>query len=175
VTAGGAVLCEHTFIFTRGMIDPPRLGVRMTVAKGLENLCWFGPGPHETYCDRNQAPVGLYEGTVSDQYVAYTVPQENGNKDSARWFELRSHALSGLRFQGKAPFGFSTHHFTPEDLEAAYHTHELKTRKDITVLIDAKQRGLGSGACGPETLDKYKIHPGIYHLNYAIIPIEQIN
>jgi beta-galactosidase len=168
VAADGVVQCEHAFSFTKGLIDPPRIGIRMTVAGDLENLSWFGPGPHETYCDRNQAPVGLHSGAVSEQSVPYAVPQENGNKDSARWFALRDAGNRVLRVQGVEPFGFSAHHYTPEDLEAAYHTHEVRVREDITVLIDAKQRGVGSGACGPEPLEQYKVLPGTYHLRYSV-------
>ena len=167
VTTAGTVLCKHAFSYPEGMLDPPRLGIRMTVAGDLETLSWFGPGPHETYCDRSQARVGLHSGSVSEQYVPYAVPQENGNKDSARWFELRG-TSKGLYVQGAKPFGFSVHHFTPEDLQAAYHTHELRRRNDITVLMDARQRGLGTAACGPETLAKYKILPGTHYLSYAI-------
>ena len=31
------------------------------------------------------AHVGLYRSTVSEQYVPYIVPQENGNKEDVRW------------------------------------------------------------------------------------------
>ena len=57
---------------------------------------------------------------------------------------------------------------SPEDLEAAYHTHEVKHRADITVLMDAKQRGVGSAACGPGTLAPYKVLPGTYRLRYVM-------
>jgi len=167
VNTEGVVKCEHQFSFAKGMIDPPRLGIRMTVASNLENLSWFGPGPHETYCDRNQAQVGLHTGKVSDQFVPYAVPQENGNKDSVRWFTLRG-GNQVLQILGEDNFGFSAHHFAPENLEAAYHTHKIKTQEDITVLIDAKQRGVGSAACGPETLEQYKVLPGAYKLGFSI-------
>ena len=67
-------------------------------------------------------------------------------------------------------FGFSALHFTEEDLFGAYHTNELHPREEVIVDLDVHQRGLGGASCGPDTLDKYKIHPGTYELNYRIRP-----
>ncbi len=60
-----------------------------SVPAGYENLSWFGRGPHENYIDRNtSAFVGLYKGSVDEQYVPYISPEENGYKTDVRWFSL---------------------------------------------------------------------------------------
>jgi beta-galactosidase len=170
----GLLLCEHTFSFADGMTDVPRLGVMLQVAKGHESLEWFGRGPFESYADRKYAnDFGRFKGTVTEQYFPYIVPQENGNKEDVTWFSLRNAERTGLQIQTQGkPFGFSAHHFTPDDLTKAYHTYDVPHRPEITVLLDACQRGLGTASCGPDTLDPYIIKPGIYKLAYAIIPLQ---
>ncbi|MDX9930639.1 MAG: glycoside hydrolase family 2 TIM barrel-domain containing protein, partial [Bacteroidales bacterium] len=69
--------------------EVPRMGMQMQVPVQFSNLKWFGRGPHENYADRKtSADVGLYESTVSDQYVPYIRPQENGYKTDTRWLTL---------------------------------------------------------------------------------------
>jgi beta-galactosidase len=172
-TVGGLILCDHVFTFGDGMTEVPRLGVMLTVAPGFERLDWYGRGPFENYIDRcYAAEIGRYSGTVAGQYFPYIVPQENGNKTDVTWFSLRNAAKSGVHFQARGDaFGFSAHHFTPADLTAAYHTYDVPARPEITVLLDARQRGLGTASCGPDTLDQYKVLPGCYRLRYAITPL----
>jgi len=173
-TAAGLILCEHRFQFAAGMPDVPRLGIMMTLAAGYERLDWFGRGPFESYADRKYAAeFGRYGGSVDEQYFPYIVPQENGNKDDVTWFSLRGEGGgAGVQFQTLGgPFSFSAHHFTPSDLTAAYHTFEVPRRAETTVLLDVRQRGLGTASCGPDTLDRYKVLPGSYRLRYAIIPL----
>lgn len=172
-TSGGVILCDHAFRFGEGMPDVPRLGLMLTVAEGFEQLDWYGRGPFESYADRcYAAEIGRYKGSVAEQYFPYIVPQENGNKTDVTWFSLRDSEKNGVHIQARGDaFGFSAHHFTPQDLTAAYHTFEVPTRPEITVLLDARQRGLGTASCGPDTLDKYKVPPGRYRLRYAITPL----
>jgi len=171
IHAGGTIEATHSFGMDQGIVDPPRLGIRLQLAESLEQLAWFGHGPHETYVDRKAgAPIGHYKGTVSDQYVPYIVPQEHGNKEGVRWFELVSADGTGIHIQAEGTLSFSASHLTPEDLTKAYHTNELKPLKPITLLIDAAQRGLGSASCGPDTLEEYRISNGTYTLRYTITP-----
>ncbi|MBP5231988.1 MAG: DUF4981 domain-containing protein [Planctomycetes bacterium] len=170
VLPGGVVECTH--VFDTQIADLPRLGVRLTLAKELEDLHWFGRGPFESYADRKYAAeVDAYDSTVSDEYFPYIVPQENGNHEDTRWFALTTPDNVSIEFQADKTFGFSAQHFTPEALTAAAHPFELKADANVTVLIDAAQRGLGTASCGPDTLEKYRLKPGKYTLKYRIIPL----
>ena len=173
IRADGVLCCENTFILPEGMLEVPRLGIEWTVAEGYDRLAWFGLGPHETYVDRKAGgKLGRYEGAVADQYFPYVVPQENGNKEDVRWFTLTNAQGKGIRIQATdKPFNFSAHHFMPEDLTEARHINEVPFRKEVTVLMDAAMRGLGTAACGPDTLMKYRVHPGEYSLSFALIPL----
>ncbi len=177
VTADGSVACRNTFDIDKTLPDLPRIGVLMTVAPGLTDLAWFGRGPGESYIDRKAGtPIGLYKQTVAEQYVPYILPQEHGNKVDVRWFALSSERKAkgkkqkdaSLHVTGPALLSFSASHYTPADLTDAYHTTDLRPRPEVTLCLDAKQRGLGTASCGPDTLDAYKVKPGRYELAYTL-------
>jgi beta-galactosidase/beta-glucuronidase len=138
----------------------PRLGLQMRLPGGYERFTWYGRGPHEAYVDRQEgAQVGVYGGTVDEQYVPYVVPQENGNKTEVRWVTLTGEAGVGLLAAGSPWLSVSAHHYTTEDLTRARHTHELRRRDSITLNLDYAQSGLGSASCGPGRLEKYQLKP----------------
>lgn len=77
--------------FTPGKKPLPlmlRMGLQLTLPKEYHFVQWFGRGPVETYEDRKGAKLGVYGGTVLDQYHAYPRPQETGNKTDVRWMRL---------------------------------------------------------------------------------------
>jgi len=171
VFPSGYVAVQNHFRIDRSLPDVPRLGVEMVLPAAYENLEWFGRGPHETYCDRKAGgAVGLYAGTVTEQYVPYILPQEHGNKVEVRWLALSDDEGAGLVVVGAPHLSCSASHFTPEDLIAAQHTSELEPRPKVFLYLDCMQRGLGTASCGPDTLEQYLIKPGAYGLGYTLKP-----
>lgn len=167
----GQILVENRFVCSKDLPDLPRLGVVLQLRPDLQHLRWFGRGPHENYTDRNRsARVGLFSGTVQDQYVPYILPQEHGNKTDVRWLSLENASRSaGIRFRAMGRFmECSASHFTADDLYAARHTIDLVPREEVIVHLDYAQRGLGTASCGPDTLEKYLIKPGSYRFNNRI-------
>lgn len=151
--------------------DLPRVGVILMLPKGFERLCWYGRGPGESYPDRKLgAPIGLYTSCVAEQYVPYILPQEHGLKTDTRWFALRDDEVGQVQFEAEKPskFSFSASHFTPDDLTRAYHTYNLRPHSDVIVCLDAAHRGLGTASCGPDTLPKYRVKPGLYRLDFRV-------
>jgi len=144
-----------------GDLSPlPRLGLAMTVPGGFEHFRWYGRGPHESYVDRKDgAAVGVYSGTVDEQYVPYVVPEENGNKTDVRWLALTDDTGAGLFVAGQPLLEASALHYTAQDLTKARHTHELTRRPETSLNLDLVQSGLGGESCGPGTLEKYRIQP----------------
>ncbi|MBN2626179.1 MAG: DUF4981 domain-containing protein [Spirochaetales bacterium] len=165
LTTEGSVKIDSRFEVSPGLPDIPRLGLVMHTAQGFEELEWFGKGPWENYIDRNCAPVGLYRGTVSEQFVPYILPQENGNKTDVRRMTL-SDGRESFSFRGM--FEFSAGHFTAQELEGSFHTNEPKPLKETVLTVDLKQKGLGTKSCGHDTLDKYRIYPGTYDFSLIL-------
>jgi len=180
---GSGDVVVDTHIVPVGDLPPlPRIGLQMCLPGEYNNFAWYGRGPHETYADRKLgAKVGVYSGTVDDQYVPYIVPQENGNKTDVRWVALTDD--NGVGLLVVAPHGeeetadkerpwlnVSAHHFTTQDLTEAQHTYELERRDDITLNLDHAQSGLGNGSCGPGVLPQYLLEPREYHYSLRLRP-----
>jgi len=161
---------DNTFRYDPSLPSLPRVGVRMELPRDFEQLQWFGLGPHETYIDRKAgARMGRYSGLVKDQYVPYILPQANGNKCGVGWFSLENSKWK-VTFSTEDTMEFSTHHYRDEDLMECYHTPDVEDILiDATVVtIDLKQRGLGTGSCGPDTLEEYQVPPGDYEFTYYV-------
>ncbi|HEY0444161.1 MAG TPA: glycoside hydrolase family 2 TIM barrel-domain containing protein, partial [Candidatus Limnocylindrales bacterium] len=159
----GAVAIDETVVIPDGLSDLARVGTVLEVVAGLEEVEWFGRGPHETYPDRKRGgQFGRWRSTVGEQYVPYVRPQENGGHADVRWVELRGDGGRGLRIELDEPRQVSVSHFRAADLAAATHDVELRPRPESIVHIDAAHRGLGTASCGPDTLDEYLVGPGTY-------------
>ncbi len=160
---------SYKFKLSDNLPSLARVGVLGITAPGFENVCYLGRGPHENYIDRNvSAFVGRYQNTVNGMFVPYILPQENGNRTDVRFFELDNGKVQ-LRFTADGQvFEFGCSHFTPQDLFAAFHSCELTPRAETVFTIDVKQRGLGSGSCGPQTLEQYHVNPGEYELDFEL-------
>jgi beta-galactosidase len=160
ILGSGEVHVDTHVLPGEGLPFLPRIGLQMHLPGGFEQFAWYGRGPHETYVDRKEgAQVGVYRGTVDEQYVPYIVPEENGNKTDVRWVTLTNADGIGLLASADRLLEVSAHHFTPEDLTAARHTHELVRRAEIILNLDYGQSGLGSASCGPGRLEKYRLQP----------------
>ena len=71
-------------------------------------------------------------GTVDEQFVDYSEPQENGNKTDVRWVSLTNDDGTGLLVIGEPLIAFSAHHYTTDDLENAKYSYQMEYREDIT-------------------------------------------
>ena len=137
-----------------------RVGLQMRLPGTLDRFTWYGRGPHENYVDRKEsALVGVYSGTVQEQYVPYIFPQENGNKSDVRWATLTDAQGLGLLVVGMPLLNTGASHYSTENLTQAGHTFDLEELDETVLSLDYLQCGLGSNSCGPGPLEKYLIAP----------------
>jgi hypothetical protein len=171
IFGSGDVLLETDIQPNEGLPFLPRLGWQLRLPAGFEQVQWYGRGPHECYVDRQEgARVGVYQGTVDDQYVPYIVPEENGNKTGVRWAALTNAAGQGLLISSDRPIEFSALHYTVDELTRARHTYELAACPQIICNIDYAQSGLGSASCGPGRLEKYQLPAQPVHFTIRLRP-----
>ena len=174
-TPSGWAHLEVEFVVPEQLADPPRIGVEWRLPGDLEQLEWFGDGPHESYPDRRAAArVGRWSTTVDDTYVDYVLPQEHGHRGGLRWLSLTPSSRRGRRStallvvadeRSDASIGFAARHLSDAQLWAARHTSDLEPSDTVTYLyLDAAQRGLGTGSCGPDALERYRIPAGRHRL-----------
>ena len=164
----GSVLFAEDVTIPPELDDLPRVGVRFTLPAGVDRLRWFGRGPWETATDRAHAPVGLWSGTVAEQFVPYVTPQHHGSHVEARWFELVDVDRRGVRVEIDR-LTFDVSHHTPEALTAAATIAELFPTPEVHVHIDAALRGVGTGACGPDTT--VIVGPGRYRFEWRLLTL----
>jgi beta-galactosidase/beta-glucuronidase len=152
----GDIVVETTVIPRRELPPLPRIGLQMRLPGAFDRFAWYGRGPHESYVDRKEsARVGVYCGSVQDQYVPYIFPQENGNKTDVRWAAVTDIRGMGVLAVGMPLLNVSVHHYTTEDFTKAGHTYELVRRDETILNLDHAQAPLGSASCGPGPLEKY--------------------
>lgn len=141
----------------------PRVGVRLTLPKELENVQWYGGGPGEAYADsREAARVGRYVRTVDELQTPYVVPQENGSRSDVRWADLTDANGNGFRVSGTPHFQLTARRWTTEDLERARHRSDLTPREHIYLNLDLAQNGLGSASCGPPATQQHTLEVAPY-------------
>ena len=152
----------------------PKIGTQSIVPTGYEQMEWYGKGPYHNYQDRNLGTLlGIYEGTVDEQFVHYPYPQENGNKTQTRWVQLRNENGLALIAKGYQALEVSARHYTDENLSNSAHTYELARTPEIYWNIDLGQCGLGNASCGSEVaLPPYRVSPEITHFGFSITAVK---
>lgn len=135
----------------------PRFGLCFQFSDNRYTADYFGFGPTESYCDKHHsALLGRYTTTPQENHTAYLKPQENGSHYACHWLQLRTENQHIL-FQATQPFSFNLSPYTQKQLERSKHEWELPQSKHCILYVDYKMSGIGSGACGPNLLEKYRL------------------
>lgn len=170
---GGGIRVEEEAVVPPELDDLARVGTVLETVAGLEELTWYGSGPHETYPDRKACGlIGRWHDTVSGHITPYIRPQETGGRADTRWLTLDDGAGQGFRLVLDRPRQVSVSHFRAADLAMATHDGELVPRPGTIVHLDAVHRGVGTASCGPDTLPEYLVRPGTYRWSWSLLPLE---
>ncbi|WP_304225518.1 beta-galactosidase small subunit, partial [Gracilinema caldarium] len=132
-------------------------------------------GPQEAYPDRRAgARLGRWKASVPELLTPYMLPQENGNRHGTRWLRLRGIHGGTLLVQNPIPFDFSVNPWSDQELWESRHWDELPAfeaaaARGLYLNLDAAQRGVGTATCGPDTLDQYRVYPGLYRMELVFL------
>jgi beta-galactosidase len=161
---------RHVVDVPAALDDLPRVGVWFTLPPRFDHLRWHGRGPHENYPDRNRsAMVGIWSGPPDES--PYLVPQEFGLRTDCRWFEaIDSESGEIVRVDVLEPqvMHVSATRHTADDLFSAATAIELHRREGLIVCLDVAHRGVGTGSCGPDTLEQYRVGASRYEFAYRV-------
>jgi beta-galactosidase len=188
VSGSGDIIISNSFSKLSDIIpEIPRMGMQMQLPEEFSNLKWLGRGPHENYIDRKtSADVGLYESSVSDQYVNYIRPQENGYKTDVRWLTLTDDNGTGILVSGNPLICFTALNNIHDDFEspgklsqyrpdaktANRHINDVKPRELVNLNIDLGQMGVGGdNSWGAEIHPEYRLRDRKYEYSFRIRPI----
>jgi hypothetical protein len=105
---------------------------------------------------------------VDALYTPYLLPQACGNRTDVRWFALRDEDGRGLLVLPPPEGECTALRYDDASLEAARHPEALQTDDRIQVHVDRAQRGVGTGACGPDTLPAYRVGGGSWRWTWGL-------
>ena len=140
--------------FNHGLKMLARFGISFDIEN--EEIKYFGYGPHESYVDRHQGTtLGLYTLKPSDNY-RYIKPQASGNHYGVYFVLVDDLMITSLK-----PFETS---FDNVDIYTyPSHRYMIEESNVNTLYLDFMQSGVGSYACGPELLHKYRLDDDTIH------------
>ena len=195
VWSTGDIDIENHFEKGRDLPIVPRIGMNLELPKRLNQTEWFGRGPFENYSDRKLAAnVGRYRMPVSDHYVPYHRPQENGYKTDVRWLSLTDGRKTGLLVEAHDYefIAFGVHHNRQEDFippvkiaitsedgpgarkndeRVNVHVNDIVPGDFVSLNIDYGQMGVGGDdSWGKKTLMKYSLTENQYHYGFRLRP-----
>ena len=145
VLGSGDVIVEASYKGgDKKLPEMPRFGMQLQMPPGFEQIAWYGRGPQESEWDRTIGyRIGLYRGTVDEQFFPYSEPQEFGNKTDVRWMTVTNKDGVGLLAVGMPTLMTCARHYLHSDIEKAKHWHEA-TKRDFTVVnLDNRMMGVG--------------------------------
>ena len=170
ILSDGTIDLKTTFQPQGILPELPRLGIAFCLSSDYNTFIWQGRGPQDNYPDRKtSAAVGLWKGSVADQYVHYPRPQDSGNKEEVCRLMLTDRHGKGIRVDAvEDVFSASALHYTAQDLYKETHDCNLKPRPEVILSLDAAVLGLGNSSCGPGVLKKYAIDKKEHTLHIRI-------
>lgn len=191
IWATGDIDVDNIFEKEDGLPVVPRVGMNVELLRELDQIEWYGRGPFENYSDRKLAAhVGRYRNTVSDHYVPYARPQENGYKTDVRWLFLSNKQEIGLIVQADDRIGFGVHHnrqqdFIPpakiaitsedgpdarkDDTRVNVHVDDIVPGDFVALDIDFGQMGVGGDdSWGKRTLQQYSLGEKSYRYGFRL-------
>ena len=195
VNGNGVIKVDNTLNESDYKADIPRVGMRMQIPKEYNNVTYYGRGPWENYQDRKTSTfIDVFNSTVSNFYVPYVRPQENGNRTDVRWMAFMNSDNNGLLVSSPTQKGLSITalhmpnedfditddlNYTKENTNANFskHTIDIKEQSLIQLNIDLEQRGLaGDDSWYSKPQKKYQIDGSKKHsYSFYLIPFASGN
>lgn len=138
----------------------PAYGMQFILEKELDHLTWLGRGPHSNYVDRKlSTPVGLYQGTVKDQWVNYIRPQECGNKTDMTFMEIINESKDkGFVITADPGIEATVLGYTPQEISQYSHPHLMPEISKTVLRVNGYQIGVGGDdSWGARTHTEYSL------------------
>lgn len=157
---GKYVDVEIHYYGVKGMPSLPCFGIDFPLKKNIKNFKFYGKGPLDSYSDRLEGEsIGIYESSVENELLPYSIPQECGNHEETRFVELAINDEHSLLIEAlDKPFSFK---YLPNDefeIDNANHEDELPASRKNHLTIYAAMRGIGGDdSWGADVHQKYQL------------------
>ena len=149
----------------------PRFGKAFRLDPSFDSVRYKGRSG-ESYIDmKEQFPIEECACKVDDMTEPNIRPQESGNRCDTRFAEFTDGKAS-VRFSAvDRSFELSVKPYSDRELIAMKHQADEK-KSGTYVTINAFQQGIGTGSCGPYTLDEHCYDASKDHILRFIISRE---
>jgi len=119
-----------------------------------DSINWFGRGPGPAYPDTGQAANwGWFEKSVLDLQERTVRPQESSRRSHVDWFTIKN----GFGVSTTDGMGMTIRPWSTKHVASTTHDHLLTTDGRLHIAIDLASTGIGTAACGPGVLPKYRL------------------
>ena len=170
VGASGAVHLDMRVRRDVQFPELPRFGLRLFLDRGMDQVTYYGLGPHESYPDKHRASShGRYTSSVAGLHVDYLKPQENGSHHGCDYVVL-SDGERSIAAVAETALSFNASPYTQEELAAKAHNVDLVPAGETVWCLDYAQNGIGSNSCGPQVLEKYKLDAEEFRFAFTLVP-----
>ena len=152
-------------------VDWARVGLDLVVPAAPLGMAWRGAGPGPAYPDTGQAArTGEFDLGIEELLVPTVRPQEHGARARVTDATVRFTGSRGLRITG-AGAAVTVTPWSRETIAAASHRQHLLADGSSHLSIDHRQRGIGTGSCGPGPLEGYLVpaEPVTFTLTFEAI------
>jgi beta-galactosidase len=155
-----------------------RVGMKLEMAPGFENVTYYGKGPYENYSDRaSGCTVDVYKTTLEAMYTPYLRPQFFGNRTGVRWFSVTDQKGSGLLILAETAIEACASRFDDSEFDdngPIRHIYQAYKHESAILNIDMFQAPVGCwGGFNRETPPTDMLFPanGTYTYTYKIVPL----
>jgi len=180
INVAGEIMISVTFNPSPYLPLPelPRIGMQTAISPDLNQVNWYGRGPHENYSDRKtSALVGNYSSLVENLHFAYIRPQENGYRTDVRKLKIFTKDGEGFEIIGLPVFSFNAQFYAKKQYcnkakPCQKHSVDLVKEDRIYLNIDHKQMGVGGdNSWGAQPHEEYRVLPHAYYYDFIIRPV----
>lgn len=152
----------------------PRYGMSFVLTPGMEQLSYYGYGPHESYWDKHRSCYrDHFTTSVTDNFEPYVHPQENSSHYQTEWCMVTDLCGHGLFVTADQSFSFNAQHYSTETLDKTPHDYQLMPDARTFLTVDYKQSGVGSNSCGPSLDQQYRFGEREFSYTVRIKPVRK--
>eukprot|EP01025_Chloroclados_australasicus_P018087 TRINITY_DN1935_c1_g1_i4.p1 TRINITY_DN1935_c1_g1~~TRINITY_DN1935_c1_g1_i4.p1 ORF type:complete len:367 (-),score=43.16 TRINITY_DN1935_c1_g1_i4:764-1864(-) len=149
----------------------PKVGLEVKLSEDMDQLQYYGRGPHENYIDRKAgALLRRYNQSVPEMQVNYPHTQESGGRCDVRCVLLTNDNGQGIGIFDADAFGARTFQMSVSNRGTPTldgETNESSIDECIHLYMDHKHMGIGGSA---HAMGKYCIPPDVYNFTVGLVP-----
>jgi beta-galactosidase len=168
VDSNGKIVITSTLNSQKAKFDLFRFSKYFKLDKSFDKVIYYGR-KSESYCDmKDYSIIDEVETRVNKMVEPNIRPQESGNRCDCKYACFTNGKIQFIFKALEEPFELGVKPYSENELLNMKHRND-EINSDTFINICKFNRGIGTGACGPVTLEEYKYYPNKeYKLKFVI-------